>query len=357
MHQSLFCRRICASLIRLTAAASLLLLAGDTARAGGVSWTDYSVVTIGTPTMANPNLGGLSTSSEITGNAFISGNVTGSSFTMASDLPGVTQPTTNPQYALSVVGNLDFSNDTNINEGYSVIYAGQHQSGNFNFNSGGHGGGSLYHDTVGTLSADQKTLSSQITSASSAFTNMATTGTVSPITSGTVTLDYTGAHGGVAVFDLSASTLTNGSLQRLNLVMNGASSVVIDVTGLSGPGFSVPNTFTFEGAFTDANASKIIWNFGDLTGTLQTNNMFLGSIIAPDATFTNQNYVDGSIFVQSYLNGQGEIHYANNNYVVQYDGFNPLSVPEPSSIVLAGFGMIGAGLLAWRRRAAARASA
>jgi choice-of-anchor A domain-containing protein len=256
-----------------------------------------------------------------------------------------------------VLGNLDFNNSANINQGYSVIYAGHDQSGSFNFNSGGHGHGALYQDMSGTLAADQKLLSSQITSASSAFTHLAATGTVSPISSGTVTLDYTGAHGGVAVFDLSASTLTNGSLQRLNLEMNGASSVVIDVTGLSGSGFNVPNTFGFQGDFTDANASKIIWNFGALTGTLQTNNMFLGSIIAPDANFANQNYVDGSIFVQSYLNGQGEIHYEDGGHVVQYDGFNPLSVPEPSSVVLAGFGVFGAGLLAWRRRASAQASA
>ena len=96
--------------------------------------------------------------------------------------------------------------------------------GSFNFNSGGHGGGALYQDASGTLAGPtRRILASQITSASSAFTNMSSTGTVSPIIVGDGHARlHRGRPGGVAVFDLSASTLTNGSLQRLKLEMNGA---------------------------------------------------------------------------------------------------------------------------------------
>jgi len=146
-------------------------------------------------------------------------------------------------------------------------------------------------------------------------------------------------------------------VQDLNLLLNGASSVVINVTGLPSSNFSLTSASrTMEGAFDDANASRIIWNFRTLGGTLTIPTLFYGSIIAPDANFANSTAVNGSIFVESYLNGQGEIHYKDGGYVVQYGGINPLSVPEPSTLVLAAFGAAGAGATALRRRSAVRAA-
>ena len=43
--------------------------------------------------------------------------------------------------------------------------------------------------------------------------------------------------------------------------------------------------------------------------------------------------------------------------VVQYNGFNPFAVPEPSTLVLAAFGVAGVGASSWRRRIAKRAAA
>ena len=319
---------------------------GVAAEAGSVSFSNFSVVTIGAKN--NASAGGLSTQADITGNAFVSGNVTGLA-TVAQDLPTVPNPATDPQYAVTVAGNLNFSNYANINDGYSVQYAGSKSSGNFNFN----GGGILTHNTSGSLATEQKTLYSQVTSVSNTFSGMAATPVMKTTDSaGNVTYTYEGPAKGVAVIDIASSMLS--SFQRtLNLDMNGASSVVINVTGLpSSGGFSVANTFNWGGDFDDANASKIIWNFGTLTGTLETENRFIGSILAPDANFGNQSYVDGSIFVQSYLNGQGEIHYANGGHVVQYNGFDPLSLPEPSTFVLAGFGILGIGIMTLRTRKA-----
>jgi choice-of-anchor A domain-containing protein len=341
-----------ALLVAAAVAFSCLCVAGETARAGGVSWTNYSVVTIGAN--GNPSAGGLSTTSDITGNAFVSGSVTGSSFTIGQDLPTVSNPSTNPQYSLTVAGNLSFSNYMNVNDGYSVQYAGSLGSNaHFNFN----GGGILTHDTSGDLATAQTTLYNQVTGASSAFSAMATTGTTSIVGGNTLTFNYTGPSGGVAVFDVSASTLNSGSVQDLNLVLNGASSTVINVTGLPSSNFSLTSASrTWEGAFGDAGASKIIWNFGTLGGTLSTSTLFYGSIIAPDANFTNSTAVNGSIFVESYT-GQGEIHYKDNGTVVQYNGYNPLVVPEPSTLVLAAFGVVGVGASALRRRIAKRTAA
>ena len=352
MQTSLNLRSLRSSRTPMVAAAvalSSLFLAGRPARAGGVSWTNYSVVTIGAN--GDPSAGGLSTSADITGNAFVSGSVTGNSFTIGQDLPAVSNP---PQYSLAVAGGLNFQNYMNVNNGYSVEYAGSLGSNaHFNFN----GGGSLYHDTTGDLATAQSSLYNQVTSASSSFGTMATTGTASIVGGNTLTFNYTGNSGGVAVFNVSASMLNSNSVQDLNLLLNGASSTVINVTGLPSSNFSLTSASrTWEGAFGDAGASKIIWNFGTLGGTLSTSTLFYGSIIAPDANFTNSTAVNGSIFAESYT-GQGEIHYKDGGYVVQYNGFNPSAVPEPSTLVLAAFGVAGVGASSWRRRIAKRAAA
>lgn len=96
-------------------------------------------------------------------------------------------------------------------------------------------------------------------------------------------------------------------------------------------------------------ASKLTWDFGTLGGNLNISNQFFSSAIAPGANFANTAPINGSIFVNSYLNGQGEIHDKDGGYVVQHNGFNPLAVPEPSTLVFSALGAIGGGLLAARR--------
>ncbi len=341
MYQHLLSRAFDLAASRFSRAfvlAGAMASCGVAAQAGSVSFTDFSVVTIGAHN--NASAGGLTTSADITGNAFVSGDVKGLA-TMAQDLPTVVNPATDPRYALTVAGNLNFSNYANIDDGYSVQYAGSKTSGNFNFN----GGGVLTYNSSGNLATEQKSLYSQVTSVSNTFGGMAATPVMTTTDgAGNVTYTYEGPAKGVAVIDIASSVLS--TFQRtLNLNMNGASSVVINVTGLPSSGFTVANTFNWGGDFDDANASKIIWNFGTLTGTLETGNRFIGSILAPDANFGNGSYVDGSIFVQSYLNGAGEIHYANGGHVVQYSGFNPLAVPEPPAIILASIGTLGIGFM------------
>ena len=66
-----------------------LLLNATTARAGDLSYTNYSVVTIGgTNGNAAAKAGDLSTGADITGNAFVTGSVTQLA-TLGQDLPTV----------------------------------------------------------------------------------------------------------------------------------------------------------------------------------------------------------------------------------------------------------------------------
>jgi choice-of-anchor A domain-containing protein len=339
-----------------TVAASALFLGTAPAHAGDVSWTNFSLVTIGTS--GDPGAGNVSTGSEVTGSVFVSGNIT-NSITVGALLPSVSNPKLDPQYALSVVGNIGAN--INMSNGYSAIYAGSLSGGGVNLN----GGGILTHDITGILAGEQSTLFSQVTGASSAFSGMATTGTVTvdnPQNYGqpanaqqpanTVELTYNGAVGGVAVFNLAYSTLTS-RYQNLDLHLNGASSVVINVTGTP-TNASVPNIIP-KGDLTDANASKIIWNFGTVsTLSISANGNFIGSVLAPDATLTANQDIDGSVYVSDLKSAQ-EIHNVNNGYTVAYDGYNPesvgiASVPEPSTIMMASLGAIGVGLAVLRNR-------
>ena len=308
------------------ALASAFVVGGRKAQAGPIqaSWTDFSVVTIG-GTTGTPaaQAGNLSTQADITGNAFVAGTVTGLG-TAAQDLPNVVNPLTSPQYALTVAGDLDFGNSANINDGYSAEYAGSHTSGNLNLN----GGGILTHDTSGDLGQEKTSLSNQIHQASTAFSSMGNTGSVTGAS--TLTFNYTGSANGAAVFSVSASQLQNAT--ELDLFRNGASSVVINVTGATS-NFILPSDLHSEGDFDAADASKILWNFGSLTGTLETQTEFFGSFLAPDANFQNTTDFNGSIFVESYSGG-GEIHYSDNGHMVRYNGIDPVAVPEPSSILL-----------------------
>jgi choice-of-anchor A domain-containing protein len=345
MQQNMFRGGHTTALTRVTVVATLaasLFLADGTARAGSTSiWTNYTAVAIGTKSSPNatPTGGNISTTSDITGTAFASGSVTGNTFTLGQDLPS-NYPVSS--YSLTVAGNI--SAGVNVNEG-SVLVGGT-VSGTINVNEHG---ASVVPDTGNTIPGLATTLYNQVMSAEQAFTNMANSGTVTLSGGNTYNLDYSG-HG-VAVFTLTAAELATSNLNlNLSAFANGATSVVINVVGLSS-GFNFGNT-NFEGEFAATEASKILWNFETYSSTISTSREFYGSILAPDAVLTNGNAIDGSVWVQS-INANGEIHYADGNTLVQYNGFDPIaqSVPEPSSIVLAGLGVMGIGAFVLRRRA------
>ena len=324
------------------------VISGTPARAGSVSFTDFNLVTIGAK--GDPTQGNVGTQSDVTGSAFVSGSLQ-ATLTVAQDLPTVPNPSTSPVYGLEVLNKIE--SGINVNNGYSVEYAGT-TAGNINLN----GGGVLTKDAGGVLAAEQTTLYNQVTAASVDFKNLSTVGSSvsnTPVnTQPALTFNYTGPANGVAVFDITSKELQTSNLQ-LYLNPGQASSVVINVSGSDiGGSLTLSNiSFVSGGGFSDAIASKILWNFEDVTGTLNpgSGGTFLGSILAPTATLDASNAIDGSVFVES-VQTAGEIHYKNNGYVVQYNGFNPLSVPEPSSMVMAALGMLGIGAAGWGRRRA-----
>lgn len=133
------------------------------------------------------------------------------------------------------------------------------------------------------------------------------------------------------MFNLTASQLTSNLVQQLELTTNGATSIVVNVTGAS-VNF---NSGDFVGSRQNAAVrASMIWNFIGATG-ITLDRQWNGAILAPGAHLTNSTAIEGSVFVGS-MTQNGEMHLPN------YDGH----VPTPGSIVLAGAAVV----VAARRR-------
>jgi choice-of-anchor A domain-containing protein len=139
----------------------------------------------------------------------------------------------------------------------------------------------------------------------------------------------------VAIFHVTAAELFGSGFDRLELNLNNAQTVLINVSGTN-----VLMDKNFANGFTN-NESKILFNFYEAESLTVTRN-FRGGIFAPFAAVTQVNTnIDGSVIAAS-LAQTAEIH------DVRFRGYLPFTaVPEPSGAVLA---MIGAALVMKRRR-------
>jgi choice-of-anchor A domain-containing protein len=154
-------------------------------------------------------------------------------------------------------------------------------------------------------------------------------------------LEATPATDGVAVFDLTASQLE--SIPSFNIALNGAKSVIINVSGTS-----IDYNANDESGTNGAN--DIIWNFYAAT-SVNFGTQIGGSVIAPQANVTNNNQIDGALVAKS-LTANGELH------DWAYLGASPLptsAAPEPSewALMLAGVGLAGLMLRRGRKTSAA----
>jgi choice-of-anchor A domain-containing protein len=140
----------------------------------------------------------------------------------------------------------------------------------------------------------------------------------------------------VAIFNVSGDTLfaPNGGFDRLDLGLNGADTVLINVSGTN-----LNIAKNFAGDFTN-NEKKVLFNFYQAT-TLTVDSNFRAGIFAPLANVTQlgKNF-DGTVVAAS-LNQSAEIHHEN------FDGYLPFTIPEPSTALLA---VAGLGFALRRRR-------
>ncbi len=278
----------------------------------------------------------LSTSTDIRG-LVVAKNYTGTAGgPMAQDL-SATAPGTDTTFIQSSIA----SSGSALTLQYgSLAYGGASISGRtIQFNQGGntvHFNSSFNFNAVFTGIATESTTYAAMTANSTA----ALAGNTLTFTLGN-TLP---ASGGIAVFNVNASTLGNAGISQYDLALNGKapSSIIVNIIGSS---FARPGGANFIGNFTTQSwFQKTLWNFSGAT-TVDYGAGWKGSILAPSASVTSTGDLDGSLAA---LNAtlQGEVH------LPMWTGTGT-AVPEPSTYA-AGAAMamlVGATWLRSRRAA------
>lgn len=239
--------------------------------------------------------GDLISTSQVAGRTAVGGNLTGSSSNYGTGLtPALSYRSTD---VLSVGGSIGVQN-INMQAG-NVRYGGT-RTGNINHN----GGGTTIRDT-GTASliaqmgahteAASLVLSQRL---ANSFVNLPSNQPAG------VTLNAQPGADGVAVFTIPASSLfSNNLIQQLDIAMNGASSVVINISG-SSVNWTNGN---MVGSLTGAEArSRVVWNFYEAMAINFGGRSMNGAVLAPDASVSMQGTSYGAMWVGS-LNQQAMV--------------------------------------------------
>lgn len=311
-------------------------------------------------------LGDLTSSSEVEGRTFVGGNLNGNSSNyLIKELPKNSPNPTTP--GLTVVGDVNGSHK-NLNFGSGAIVGGNVNSG---FNLNGPVQTVQVGGTIKNTNVNNNTVTSGLTASNPAFSQdlnqqkslieTSMTGLSYDLSTLTANSQLTtnGNKGtfnakpdasGVAVFTISSADLDKIGEIQFNL--NGADTAIINVLGKS-----VVLNDNFLGG-TNNLGEKVIWNFPEAT-SLSLTTAWGGSVLAPLASATTGNYIQGSGVFGS-LNQNGEMHIGT--YASSYAGpvapGNPgggsssggsVPVPEPGVIGILGLGL--AAIAVWRRRA------
>ena len=265
----------------------------------------------------------LDSHSEVEGNAFIGGTLNGSSsnYCIKCYSGGGFSPVDGG--GLKVVGDIN-GNPKQVNNGADLEYGG-----NVNTQINTNGGGSQTKNTalanemldLSTFWANTSTQLAQLKSNSSVVTPGPQPGAV----------QFNSTGEALAVFNINVSQLFSTQTQQIELNLNGSDTAIINISGTSA-NWTQGN---MVGALTnDATKSRVVWNFFEAE-TLQLNNGFHGSLLAPTAHLTNQTELEGSVVVKS-MTQKGEVH------LPEFMGTLPIeeplepgiqSVPEPASLI------------------------
>ena len=259
-----------------------------------------------------------STGDDVEGAAVVGGNFSGAEV--------YTNPTGSQPAgfgALTVFGSTS-GNTIDINNGGDA-YVADNKGATISFN-----GGSYLTTAPGATIAD---FEAPLDALSTELSQLTATGTV-PSPANNEVIEAVPGSDGIAVIDLTAAELDE--IPSYNIDLNGASTLIINVSG-STIDFNANDESGVSGA------DNIIWNFYDAT-TVILGTQIAGTVLAPDATVTNDNQIDGTLVAKSW-DGQGELH----DY--PFDGTLPAtSVPEPGSLGLLAGGLLAFFLLGAIRR-------
>ena len=272
-------------------------------------------------------LGDFSSRHDVEGRLMVGGNLAGGA-TFFNQPRGGAMPGFG---AVNVAGNVA-AGTYNVDNGGSVVVGGTSE-GRFNLN----GGGTLRTGDAGMSAADF------LAPLGALAGQLAALQANSAVTAGdlnNVAFNAVPDAAGRAVFQLSTSTLETFRNMVVNL--NGADTVVINVTGSS---FRGGGNFN---AGADVNR-HVIWNFFEATSL--DFGFWHGSVLALNAAVTNSTPIEGTLVAASF-NGNGELHdYGFAGRLPPVDP--PVPVPEPASLSLMAVGLAALAAARRRRRVAA----
>ena len=291
-------------------------------------------------------LGNASSSSTVAGRSFIAGTLSGggSGWLQGNAVPLSTLGTP----GLTVVGNVDGSHKSivgganvggTVNSGFNLNGANQTVRAGGDVKNTNVNGNTVIKNLNATNPAFGQGLADQssalvlsMSELSKGYAKLAATNAV-VFANGGATFNAAPNAAGLAVFSLTGAQFN--ALNQINFNLNGADTVVVNVSG-----GAISNMANFNG--NSALASRIIWNFADAQSFNNQRQMW-GTVLAPQAAAQLLSAIDGSVVVKS-MNQNAQIHLGV--YSGNFDPLGVRAVPEPQTwaLLLMGFGMLGGGL-------------
>ncbi|NHZ88428.1 choice-of-anchor A family protein [Massilia sp. CCM 8733] len=299
----------------------------------------------------------MNSQSHVDGRTWVGGKATGGDYAQhANDMPvskyaGLTVMGNAREVKVNAGGAVIKGNLSGaaINAGSAVIYG---DVSNSNLNGAAWVGGSLQGSNTnggrvpsltGAMQASADAAHStdfaaQLGALSASLAQMSGTGSSVTFNGyGKATFKAVADANGVAVFNLFDAGVFKASEFEFHL--GDASTVILNASDLN-----ATIGANFLGGSAQTLGSKLIWNFQHAT-SITTNALFGGTILAPSARLTNNQNIEGGVFVKS-LEQHGELH------LQAFDGnVNPgggtARVPEPGTGALL---LAGALMLAFTRR-------
>lgn len=272
---------------------------------------------------------GVNGTSEVDGSALVGGSITG---TTNYAIQGVTAANGD---GLAVAGNIAAGVNVSVNSGGNLRIGGS-VLGTANVN-----GGATIND-AGVASMVTNAIN-EVVALQSSLTSLTANGTIDG--AGNLNASPVGMNGSnVAVYSFNITAIQG--LGQVNLNFGAADTVVLNVASDNGV-INLDAPPNLLGGFSQANSSRIIWNFFDATDVI-VNNTFNGALLATDADLRILGGgVNGTVVVDSVSHLGSEIRRFNYNGWLPPEDDTPI-VPVPTAGVMGLAGLLTLG--ARRRR-------